>query len=98
MPRVEDFVSPSDAESTSLLILRLNAALDAHLGQLQASCEAGEFVEQRRLFGKAMSALLDIANPLYRAHPHLKPVQLGGPFVVPAWVFEPRPFVPGGTQ
>lgn len=91
-------MSPSVAESTSLLILQLNAALDAHLGQLQASCEAGEFVEQRRLFGEAMSALLDIANPLYRSHPHLKPVELGVPFVVPAWVFESRPSVPGGRQ
>lgn len=84
-------MSPDDAESTSLLLVRMNAALDAQLHRLQGACEPQEFAEQRRLFGGAMSALLDIVNPIYRAHPQLKPVQMGGSFVVPAWVLKPLP-------
>jgi hypothetical protein len=88
-------MSPLDAESTSLLVVRLGAALDAQLRRLQETCEPQEFSEQRRLFGAAMSALLDIANPIHRDYPHLKPVQMGGSFDVPAWVLKPLPLGDG---
>jgi len=62
-------------------MLRLVAALDEQLLKLQLGCDDVEFSEHRRLFGIAMSALIDIANPIYRAHPHLKPIQLGGSYI-----------------
>ena len=73
----------SSAEATSILLLKVNAALDAQLARLQRDCEPAEFNEQRRLFGAAMAGLLDILNPIYRAFPALKPTQLGGSYVLP---------------
>lgn len=71
------------AESTSVLLCKLNAALDAQLASIQRDCGPSEFAQQRRLFGAAMAGLLDIANSPYREHPSLKPAQLGGPYVLP---------------
>ena len=73
----------SAAEATSILLLKVNAALDAQLAHLQTQCASAEFSEQRRLFGAAMAGLLDILNPIYRMHPNLKPTQLGGSYVLP---------------
>ena len=78
----------SVAEATSVLLLKVNAALDSQLARLQTGCTPGEFNEQRRLFGSAMAALLDILNPIYRAHPSLKPTQLGGSYVLPSGLLE----------
>lgn len=80
-------MAPEIAESTSLLVLRANAMLSAHLARLQGEIGDAEFTSQRRLFGAAMSSLLDIVNPIYRFHPHLKPAELGGAYTVPSWVF-----------
>lgn len=71
------------AESTSVLVCKLNAALDTQLASIQEGCEPDEFKRQRRLFGMAMAGLLDIANAIYREHPSLKPTQMGGPYVLP---------------
>jgi len=73
----------STAQATSVLLIKVNSALDAQLAHLQAECTPAEFNEQRRLFGAAMASLLDIVNPIYSAHPGLKPTQLGGTFVLP---------------
>jgi hypothetical protein len=71
------------AEATSILLLKLNAALNAQLANIQQDCEPEEFKQQRRLFGAAMAGLLDISNVIYYEHPNLKPTQLGGAYVLP---------------
>ena len=77
-----------NAEATSQLLISVNAALDARLADLLASCTPAEAQMQRRLFGSAMASLLDIANALYQEHPGLKPVQMGGPYNVSPTVIE----------
>ena len=71
------------AESTSILVCNLNAALDTQLPNIQQDCEPDELKQQRRLFATAMASLLNIANSIYREHPSLKPTQMGGPYVLP---------------
>jgi len=50
------------AESTSILLVKVNAALDAQLANIQRQCQPEEFELQRRLFGATMARLLDILN------------------------------------
>jgi len=76
-------MNPNIAESTSILLVKVNAALDAQLANIQRQCQPEEFELQRRLFGATMAGLLDILNPIYREHPSLKPTQMGGSYVLP---------------
>jgi hypothetical protein len=76
------------AEETSLLLLKLNAALDAQLARIQRKCGEGELDRQRLLFGTAMAGLLDIANTIYSDHPDLKPMEMGGPYATPVSALE----------
>ena len=76
------------AEATSQLVISLNAALDARLADLLATCTPNEAQTQRRLFGAAMASLLDIANALYQEHPSLKPSQMGGKYSISPAVIE----------
>lgn len=87
MPRKESAVSPESAESISQIVLRANAMLNTQLARLQTELGEAEFTVQRRLFGAAMAALLDIVNPIYRSHPQLMPIELGGSYAVPGRVF-----------
>ena len=68
------------AEATSILLCKLNAALDAQLATIQPHCNEPEYRQQRRLFGKVMAATFDILNPIYAEYPGLKPKQLGGSY------------------
>ena len=71
------------AEATSILLCKLNAALDAQLATIQRHCDEAEYKQQRRLFGQVMAATFDILNPIYAEHPGLKPKQLGGGYELP---------------
>jgi len=76
------------AEETSLLLMKLNAVLNAQLARIQVQCGEGELDRQRLLFGTAMAGLLDIANIIYADHPDLKPVEIGGSYVIPVSALE----------
>jgi hypothetical protein len=76
------------AEETSLLLIKLNAALNAQLVRIQMKCGEDELDRQRFLFGAAMAGLLDIVNAIYSDHPDLKPVEMGGSYAIPASVRE----------
>ncbi|WP_329742933.1 hypothetical protein [Dyella sp. A6] len=76
------------AESTSVLVCKITAALDAQLASIREGCEPDEFRRQRRLFATAMAGLLEIANTIHGEHPDLKPVQMGGSYVLPWSVIE----------
>jgi hypothetical protein len=69
--------NPEVAARVSALMLEIGAKLDASIADVQASCSEDELREYRRAVGRLMGALLlDIMNPLYAAHPTLKPRQL----------------------
>ena len=71
------------AEETSLLVLGINSSLDRHLAKLQAHLSPEQFNSVRADFAQVMAGLLDIANPIYKQYPQLKPIQLGGTYAVP---------------
>ena len=65
------------AERVSALMLEVGAKLDASVADVEASCPKSEVSDYRRAVGKMMGAmLLDVMNPLYAAHPSLKPKDL----------------------
>lgn len=69
--------SPEVAERVNPLVLEIAAKLNASIADAGSSCPEEEFVNYRRVVAKIMGAiLLDIMNPIYAAHPALKPSQL----------------------
>lgn len=76
------------AEEVSLLALETNARFNALLLKIQAECSEQEFSELRSAFGQVMGrVVLEISRPLYERHPELRPVELGGSYVVPKHIF-----------
>jgi hypothetical protein len=71
------------SEETSLLVIGINSSLDRHLTKLQSQLSPEQFNSARADFAQVMAGLLNIVDPIYRQHPHLKPIQLGGPYSIP---------------
>ena len=69
--------SPEVAERVNALMLEIGAKLNASIADVGSSCSEEEFANYRHVVGKIMGAmLLEIMNPIYAAHPGLKPSQL----------------------
>jgi hypothetical protein len=69
--------NPLIAREVSKLMLEFGAELDATLVKVQSECSTQEFTQYRTAVGKVMGEmLLEIMNPLYDAHPNLKPKEL----------------------
>lgn len=65
------------AKEISDLMLKYGARLDASVAQVQKRASAQEFEAYRAAIGKILGAmLLEVMNPLYARHPHLKPDRL----------------------
>ena len=66
------------------MAIEMQAQLNGHLGKLKADLTDDEFKIYRKAFAQVMgNLLLDIMMPLYAEHPDLKPVEIGGPYVLP---------------
>jgi len=75
--RINMISSPEVAERVNALMLEIAAKLNASIADVGSSCPEEEFATYRRVVAKIMGAmLLDIMNPIYAAHPALKPSQL----------------------
>ena len=69
--------SPEVAKRVNALMLEIGTKLNASIADVGSSCPEEEFMNYRRVVGKIMGAmLLDIMNPIYAAHPALKPSEL----------------------
>jgi len=69
--------SPEVAERVNALMLEIGAKLNASIADVGSSCPEEEFANYRHVVGKIMGAmLLETMNPIYAAHPGLKPSQL----------------------
>ena len=69
--------SPEVAERVNALMLEIGAKLNASIADVGSSCPEEEFANYRHVVGTIMGAmLLEIMNPIYAAHPGLKPSQL----------------------
>lgn len=65
------------AKHISDLMLDFAARLDESVKLVRTNCPAEEFEEYRRIVGTIMAEiLLSVLNPLYVAHPNLKPPEL----------------------
>jgi hypothetical protein len=59
------------------MMLRFGAELDQSVELVQKECDETELVRYRRAVGKIMGEmLLEVMNPIYEAHPDLKPPEL----------------------
>jgi hypothetical protein len=69
--------SKETAKKISDLMLELGARLNESVVLVRDNCEAGEFNAYRSVVAQLMGTmLLDVMNPLYAAHPELKPNEL----------------------
>lgn len=65
------------AKQVSDLMLDCGAKLDGSVALVRDRCSQDEFQTYRRAVGKVMGEiLLEVLNPLYRAHPNLKPAEM----------------------
>jgi hypothetical protein len=66
--------NPATARQLSELMLDMGARLDASVALVRSTSTESEFIRYRNAAGGLMGAmLLEIMNPLYAAHPQLKP-------------------------
>ena len=65
------------AKEISQLMIEYGAKLDASVALVRQQCSAVEFEVYRRAVGTIMGdMLLNVMNPLYKEHRHLKPKEL----------------------
>ena len=72
------------AEETSLVLLAVMTELDTQIGKIEGRCAPEELKNYRRRFGEALSAALNILNPIWSEHPALLPAALSGDYLVDA--------------
>ena len=82
------------AEALSLLVLQLNAKMNDSVAFVKEKGTPGEFDAYRLQAAEVMGALHGIAETLYARHPHLRPAELGGTYLIAPAVFENRFYVP----
>jgi len=64
---------PDTAKRVSELMLRITAELNESVKMAQGNLPPDEFSKYRRSVGAIMAEILEALNPLYAAHPRLKP-------------------------
>jgi hypothetical protein len=58
-------------------MLEFGARIDASIARVQENCDSTDFESYRMAAGRIMAdMLIEVMNPLYRAHPDLKPREL----------------------
>jgi hypothetical protein len=68
---------PVLAKKVSDLMLEYGARIDSLAIELHAALSDEDFNQPRRALGKVMGTmLLEVMNPIYLAHPELKPPEL----------------------
>lgn len=68
------------AEKISKLMLDCGAKLDESVSWVQHGCSTEELAAYQQAIGKIMTDMLfEVMNPLYKAHPELKPPELHVP-------------------
>jgi hypothetical protein len=79
------------AEALNLLMMRINSNLNDSVAFVRDKCNPEELKWYRREVGKVMGATcLDIQEIIWAEHPSLKPIEMGGTYVVDPSNFEPR--------
>ncbi|WP_266183194.1 hypothetical protein [Dyella humicola] len=65
------------AKWVSDLMLEFGKKLDESVAEVQNNCSNEEFVAYRKAIGRVMGdMLLEVMNPIYTAHPEIKPKEL----------------------
>lgn len=65
---------PLIAKHVSDLMLEIGDRLNESIAEMETACPPDEFAVYRRAAGAVMTEiLLQVLNPLYRAHPSLRP-------------------------
>lgn len=65
------------AHEISHLMLEIGARLDASVSLVHKNCSAEEFQRYNKIVASLMAEmLLEVMDPLYLAHPDIKPIEL----------------------
>jgi hypothetical protein len=85
-----DDVDREEAEQLSVLLLQVVGRLDQSAAFVRDKESKAVWDEYRQAVGRAMAAVsLDLAEPLWRRHPDLRPQYLGGPYKVDPSIYQP---------
>ena len=83
------------SESLTDLMLKVSGWMDQSVGLVRDTCDDAEFESYRRNVGNVMGLILtEILNPIYKEHPDLKPIDLGGSKVIDKSLYEPIFYAP----
>jgi len=93
-------VTRDEAEKLNVLLFQILAKLDESAAFVRDRDTDEHWQTYRRSVGKAMADVaLDLAEPLWKRFPELKPVQLGGSYEADPKIYEPRFYEsPNGPQ
>ncbi len=65
------------AQEINALMLDYGAQLNATVALVHQKCSVDEFTVYRKAVGKILgSMLIEVMEPLYKQHPHLRPQEL----------------------
>jgi len=83
-------MTKEEAESLSLVLLRVVGTLDQTASFVRDKNESASWDRYRQAVGRAMGVVaLDLAEPLWERFPELRPEQLGGAYKVHKSIYEP---------
>jgi hypothetical protein len=84
-----------DAEKLSVALMQVMGRLDETASFVRDKGDKSYWDQYRHAVGGAMATVaLDLAEPLWRRFPELKPESLGGPYKRDPGIYEPRFYDP----
>jgi hypothetical protein len=82
-------VTHDEAEKLNTLFLQMVARLDESAAFVRDKDDEANWRLYRRALGKAMAEVFELAEMIWARFPNLKPVQVGGTYVVDTQIYEP---------
>lgn len=88
-------MTTEEAEKLSIALMQVMGRLDETASFVRDKDDKAAWDQYRHAVGRAMATVaLDLAEPLWRRFPELKPESLGGPCKRDPQIYEPRFYVP----
>lgn len=78
-----------DAEKLNTLLLQMTGRLNESAAFVRDNDDEANWHRYRRALGKAMADVFELADMIWVRFPELKPVQVGGTYVVDPQIYEP---------
>lgn len=88
----------AEAEALSILMLQLNSKMNDSVWFVKEKDTLEAFEEYRMQAGQVMGTLFLIMKAIYDKHPDLRPVQLGGEYVLDTSIYKDRFYTPSQIE